>query len=261
MKFALPLCALALLLAPLAASAQRKGMGPSAIEAARLKKYPPPNYLSHYLPDDRYKIKGKVWKFVSTDLDTYYHLPWSSNMLRQPASRVIGFASAKDAEEAGYVADPTDGTSRVAAASMPAMDGMGMGATAQDQAYVQAIIGIIKTSSAERNAFIARYAKVAAPGLAVSPGEKTEANRYLALIKGTTAQVRRLKPPAKYVRFHALVVQAFVQSQKSIQGLVQAVNTGDPTRLNTTNIAQFLQLQNDIVREAVKVGIDPRQFR
>ncbi|RYG60821.1 hypothetical protein EON80_24390, partial [bacterium] len=102
----------------------RKLPGPSAVQAARLKKYPPPNYLSHYLPDDRYKIAGNVWKYVSTDLDTYYHVPSSPNMLRQPANRVIGFANARDAEEAGYVADPTDGTAtRAAATTIPATEG------------------------------------------------------------------------------------------------------------------------------------------
>lgn len=82
-------------------------MGPSARMAARLKKYPTSSWLAHYLPDDRYKIAGGVWKYVSTDLDTYYHRPDSPLMLRQPAGRVIGFSSTKEAEEAGYVAGPS----------------------------------------------------------------------------------------------------------------------------------------------------------
>lgn len=81
--------------------------GPAAKQAARLKYNPPANYLAHYLPDDRYKIAGNVWKTVSTQLDTYYHRADCPNMRRQPADIVIGFAGAKDAEEAGYTPDPT----------------------------------------------------------------------------------------------------------------------------------------------------------
>lgn len=85
-------------------------MGPSAKMAARLKKYPTSNWLAHYLPDDRYKIAGGVWKYVSTDLDTYYHAPNSPLMLSQPAGRVIGFSSTAEAEEAGYRPDPNLGS-------------------------------------------------------------------------------------------------------------------------------------------------------
>ncbi|RYG69106.1 hypothetical protein EON80_10415 [bacterium] len=86
--------------------AQAGEPGPSAKMAARLKKYPTSQWLAHYLPDDRYKIAGGVWKYVSTDLDTYYHRPNSPLMLRQSAGRVIGFASAAEAEEAGYKPAP-----------------------------------------------------------------------------------------------------------------------------------------------------------
>lgn len=87
----------------------------SAVMAARLKKRPSSSWLAHYLPDDRYKIAGGVWKYVSTDLDTYYHRPDSPLMLRQSASGVIGFASAADAEEAGYRPGPGVTSSRVLA--------------------------------------------------------------------------------------------------------------------------------------------------
>lgn len=104
-----PLLVLTILLASGVCSAQgaRKGvqvgpMGPSAEMAARLKTNPTSSWLAHYLPDDRYKIAGGVWKYVSTDLDTYYHRPNSALMLRQPAGLVIGFSSAKEAEDAGY---------------------------------------------------------------------------------------------------------------------------------------------------------------
>ena len=92
------------------ASIQAAPTGPSAKAAARLKKNPRTQWLAHYLPDDRYKIAGGVWKYVSTNLDTYYHTPNSANMMRQPNAGVIGFASAREAEEAGYKPDPRDGT-------------------------------------------------------------------------------------------------------------------------------------------------------
>jgi hypothetical protein len=71
--------------------------------AARLKHRPPAGWIRHYLPDDRYKILGGTWKFVSTELDRFYYPAWAPEMLRQRASRVIGFASAEDAQEAGYL--------------------------------------------------------------------------------------------------------------------------------------------------------------
>lgn len=91
----------------LAVAAHAAPSGPSAKMAARLKTNPTSAWLAHYLPDDRYKIAGGVWKYVSTDLDTYYHLPSSPLMMRQPAGIVIGFSSAQQAEEAGYRPDPT----------------------------------------------------------------------------------------------------------------------------------------------------------
>ena len=75
---------------------------PSVRAAARFKNRPPAGWIRHYLPDDRYKIKGGSWKYVSTELDTYYHRPDSALMLRQSPNGVIGFNSAADAEEAGY---------------------------------------------------------------------------------------------------------------------------------------------------------------
>jgi hypothetical protein len=111
-------------------SSQASPNGRSVRRAAQLKKSAP-GWLSHYLPDDRYKIEGKVWKYVSTDLDTYYHRPDSPNMLRQSADRVIGFASAREAEEAGYKPDPSDGTASMAAPA-PAMSGTSaVGATSR----------------------------------------------------------------------------------------------------------------------------------
>ena len=91
-------------------SAPAAPSGPSAKAAARLKKNPPNSWIAHYLPDDRYKIAGGVWKYVSTNLDTYYHRADSPNMLNQPNGGVIGFPSARAAEEAGYKPDPRDGT-------------------------------------------------------------------------------------------------------------------------------------------------------
>jgi hypothetical protein len=76
---------------------------PSARQAARLKHNPPRGWIRHYLPDDRYKILGGTWKYVSTELDRFYYPAWAPEMLRRPAGRVIGFASAQDAEEAGYM--------------------------------------------------------------------------------------------------------------------------------------------------------------
>jgi len=79
---------------------------PSARAAARLKHRPQGGWINHYLPDDRYKIKGGVWRFVSTEMDDRYYLPDSPHMLSQPPGIVIGFASEADAQEAGYRPGP-----------------------------------------------------------------------------------------------------------------------------------------------------------
>lgn len=110
MKTKLSLLLLTPILALATITAHAAPVGPSAKAAARLKKNPTSAWLAHYLPEDRYKIAGGVWAYVTTNLDTYYHRPDSPNMMRQPNSGVIGFPSAKAAEEAGYRADPRDGT-------------------------------------------------------------------------------------------------------------------------------------------------------
>ncbi len=83
--------------------------GPSAKMAAELMREPPPapSWVAHYLPTDRYKVAGGIWKYVSTELDTYYHLPNSPLMMSQPNNIVIGFSDQKMAEEAGYRPDNT----------------------------------------------------------------------------------------------------------------------------------------------------------
>ncbi len=90
------------LMAASATQAQNDTGSPSVREAARLKYNPPPNWIRHYLGDDRYKLAGGTWKVVSTETDTYYYPAWAPEMLRQPNGIVIGFPSAAAAEEAGY---------------------------------------------------------------------------------------------------------------------------------------------------------------
>ena len=76
---------------------------PSAKAAVKWKFHPPANWIEHYLGDDRYKIKGGVWKVVTTENDTYYYPAWAPEMLRQKPALVIGFPNAAAAEEAGYL--------------------------------------------------------------------------------------------------------------------------------------------------------------
>lgn len=79
---------------------------PSARAAAKLKYHPPKGWIRHYLPDDRYKIAGGIWKVTSTESAHMYHRANCPSMLKQPGDEVIGFASASEAEDAGYTADP-----------------------------------------------------------------------------------------------------------------------------------------------------------
>ncbi len=76
---------------------------PSAKAAVKWKFHPPSNWIEHYLGDDRYKIKGGVWKVVTTENDNYYYPAWAPEMLQQSPNLVIGFPNAAAAEEAGYL--------------------------------------------------------------------------------------------------------------------------------------------------------------
>lgn len=91
-----------ILMAMSSARVQGQAASPSVREAARLKYNPPPNWIRHYLGDDRYKIAGGAWRVVSTETDTYYYPAWAPEMLRQSNGIVIGFPSSAAAEEAGY---------------------------------------------------------------------------------------------------------------------------------------------------------------
>lgn len=93
----------------------------SRVIASRYQK-PPVGYLSFYLPQDRYKLTSRLWKFVTIEDDRarypvkYYYQPNSPVFLsilgRQPRNsqprynRVLGFASWQDAMIAGYRPDP-----------------------------------------------------------------------------------------------------------------------------------------------------------
>lgn len=63
------------------------------------------NWLSHYLPEDQANITNGAWTVVTAQQDGYYHKPQCPRILTQPANQVLGFASAHDAEFAGYRPD------------------------------------------------------------------------------------------------------------------------------------------------------------
>ena len=84
-------------------------------------KVPPRNWLSFYLPQDRYKITLNIWRYVSIEDDRgrypvrYYYRPNAPTFLSLLANaprgivrppRIIGFASWQDAMIAGYRPDP-----------------------------------------------------------------------------------------------------------------------------------------------------------
>ncbi len=178
---------------PVGAAPRVGPMGPSARMAARLKKYPTSNWLAHYLPDDRYKIAGNVWKFVSTDLDTYYHRPDSPLMLRQPASRVIGFASTKEAEEAGYRPGPSVDTMGGGSAGYGGMAGGNSKANQQMKKALAALaelqtLGAQARSDKTRNLPLLRQrlarALVLFNDLPVKPSERKQASGVKMLLRG-----------------------------------------------------------------------------
>ena len=84
-------------------------ISPSVRQAHALKYYPPAGWIRHYLGDDRYKI-GTTWRVVTTPNDLYYYPPFAREMLTAAPDQVIGFASAQDAQEAGYQPAPAYGS-------------------------------------------------------------------------------------------------------------------------------------------------------
>ncbi len=84
-------------------------ISPSVRQAHALKYYPPPGWIRHYLGDDRYKL-GTTWRVVTTPNDPYYYPPFAREMLMAPPGQIIGFASAQDAQEAGYAPAPEYGS-------------------------------------------------------------------------------------------------------------------------------------------------------
>jgi hypothetical protein len=84
------------------AHAQKKTKSGKTRSAGRTTKTSKPAWINHYLPEDRGKITGGVWKFVSTEDDQVYHYGRCGQMLSQPRQRAIGFDTADSAYEAGY---------------------------------------------------------------------------------------------------------------------------------------------------------------
>ena len=79
--------------------------GKSTLQMASYQA-PAPYWLSHYLPEDQYKIEANDWKFVSEETDKYYYAPNAPGILAQDADHVIGFHTWQDAMIAGYRPDP-----------------------------------------------------------------------------------------------------------------------------------------------------------
>ncbi len=231
-----------------------KRPGPSAVEAARLKRYPAPSYLAHYLPDDRYKIAGGVWKYVSTDLDTYYHVPSSPNMLRQPASRVIGFATARDAEEAGYVADPSDGTLGASSASSL---GFSNGRDAAEQKYLSQVSNLLLKNDAEAKSYFPKLKQALGPRSVVSSVVRQMIEDALSERRGQLAQVSALRPPSRLRRLHPLIVALFRSYVTSTVNFAKVMTTNDSDvfKQMEINFDNDLQLVHQIEREAHRLHL------
>lgn len=250
------------------ASANPRGLGPSAIKAARLKVRPPANYLAHYLPDDRYKIAGGVWKYVSTDLDTYYHLPQSGNMMRQPASRVIGFANSRDAEEAGYVADPSDGTaSHVAAATQDLGVEPGTVRDAETDRYIAQVTPLLEQSNKNEREFLTKLAGVRGqislgPQGIVTPAFRQVLTNQLRTGREFVKRLSTLRPPARFRKFHSMLRDDFRLGNMMVGSFDKMVSTGDFGQLQQINIqaARAETLQRALVQEGKRQGITYKTF-
>lgn len=251
------------------AGANPRGLGPSAIEAARLKAYPPGGYLSHYLPDDRYKIAGGVWKYVSTDLDTYFHVPQSANMMSQPADRVIGFNSVREAEEAGYTADSSDGTAARVAASRPVMSAPRSatitGSNLDETRYLGRVIPLLLQARRDSDALGQRFTatmKTTRPGQAAATRVVMQRtiSQLLRQTRSLVINVERVRPPARYRRFHSLLSLSLRDSNNLVYGLNRMTTTGNLGALMQMQPQlQRIQLtERQLLQEANRLGIGPQ---
>ena len=101
-------------------NSKARGVRPNPRRPLAKYKVPPRNWLSLYLPQDRYKITLNIWRYVSIEDDRgrypvrYYYRPNAPTFLSLLANpprgitrppRIIGFASWQDAMIAGYRPD------------------------------------------------------------------------------------------------------------------------------------------------------------
>ena len=242
--------------------AQAGPRGPSAVAAARLEKKAS-GWLSFYLPNDRYKIAGGVWKYVSTDLDTYYHKPNSPNMLRQSPNRVIGFASAEDAEEAGYLPDPADGTARkVGPTSEFSSLGNLNASAAKNAAEAKYLVTLANLAAQQKasneklqaTAMSMRGARSMASVLATVRQNSAQAFKDATRFLG---QLRALKAPPRFAPFHRQLTATFAVQRGLLSDLYNLGATANMQSVSNLQV-RMLSLQKQYVlleSEAKKAGL------
>ena len=91
-----------------ALSRRIKGMTAEQRERMVMQKYQtrPKNWLIHYLPEDRHKIRSGIWRYLINRTSRYYYEPWSAAMLKANPNHLVGFRNWQEAMLAGYRPDP-----------------------------------------------------------------------------------------------------------------------------------------------------------
>lgn len=241
--------------------AQAAPRGPSAIKAAQLKKRAS-GWLAFYLPEDRYKVAGGVWKFVSTDLDTYYHRPDSPNILRQSPARIIGFSSAQEAQDAGYLPDPSDGTASGTSARLSGLGNLNTNA-GRNPAEIKYLTNLSAVAEQQLSSlenlkatFVANRNSNSIPARMTSLKQQSS-QAYRDTSKLVT-QLRRAPVPKRFRRFHNQLVNTFT-TQKNLWGDIY--NFGSSGNLQFVgqmrNRVTLLGRQyNQLATEAKKVGLE-----
>jgi hypothetical protein len=167
---------------------------------------------------------------------------------------VIGFANAREAEEAGYVADRTDGTAqRAAPVTVPSIVGSGSGNSGNS--YVDRISQIVRSGKRQEAAWLASLKQTGDAGRGATPAVKAAFARIIPVIRRAYSQMRAVRPPQKYARFHTLLLLANRQSLQSATQFSRSLNRGE-LDLGALNVMDQIQSQQALAREAQRVGIN-----
>jgi len=162
---------------------------------------------------------------------------------------VIGFASAADAEEAGYTADPTDGTASQATMA-PGFGSFGGGSVAgndaQETRYLGRVVPLLVRAQSDAKAVGEHFSQSMqnsrgrGQGAAMVVMLRQTMAQLLGQTRATSRSFESIRPPARFRRLHSLMAQSLRDSNTAISALNRMTVTG--------NFGALMQMQGQLKR-------------